>query len=60
MGRRWTTSPDRASLAAQPAVRYSHPTAEPEPAMSTIAAICIVAFLAVMAVLNKVEFGRFD
>jgi len=28
--------------------------------MSTIAAICIVAFLVVMAVLNKVEFGRFD
>jgi len=28
--------------------------------MSTVAAICIVAFLAVMAILNKAEFGHFD
>ncbi len=33
---------------------------DPERAMSTVAAICIVAFLAVMALLNKFEFGRFD
>lgn len=32
----------------------------PERLMSTIAAIAIVLFLLVMAVLNKVEFGRFD
>jgi hypothetical protein len=32
----------------------------PEPHMSTVAAICIVAFLVVMGILNKVEFGHFD
>jgi hypothetical protein len=32
----------------------------PEPPMSSIAAICIVAFLVVMALLNKIEFGHFD
>jgi len=28
--------------------------------MSYVAALCIVIFLAVMALLNKVEFGRVD
>jgi hypothetical protein len=32
----------------------------PERPMSTVAAICIIAFILVMGVLNKVEFGRFD
>ena len=36
------------------------PDTEPERPMSYIAAACIVAFLAVMAILNKAEFGRFD
>lgn len=33
---------------------------QPERAMSTVAAICVIAFLAFMAILNKVEFGHFD
>ena len=33
---------------------------QPERAMSTVAAICVILFLAFMAILNKVEFGHFD
>ena len=48
---------------ASPFARAAPEPAQPEagaPPMSTVAALCIIAFLVVMAVLNKVEFGRFD
>ena len=46
--------------------RAGRPSIEPPhsltgaPDMSTVAALCIVAFLAVMALLNRIEFGRVD
>jgi hypothetical protein len=47
-------------LRRRPAFARAAPYLEPERAMSTVAAICIVAFLVVMGILNKVEFGHFD
>lgn len=47
----------RARIEARKAVSAA---AKPERLMSTIAAIAIVLFLVIMAVLNKIEFGKFD
>ena len=45
--------------ARQPSLERPHsPTRST--AMSSIAAICIIAFIAALALLNRIEFGRVD